>query len=71
MPHQLADIVTPFSAATSLKPLIVNSLAMMNVANVINARKRKITLHDDEDNLDEKIKIRKIEESRNDEEDFY
>ena len=49
----------------------LNSLAMMNVANVINARKRKITLHDDEDNLDEKIKIRKIEESRNDEEDFY
>ena len=49
----------------------LNSLAMMNVANVINARKRKITLHSDEDNLDEKIKIRKIEESRNDEEDFY
>jgi len=49
----------------------LNSLAMMNVANVINARKRKITLLDDEDNLDEKIKIRKIEESRNDEEDFY
>ena len=49
----------------------LNSLAMMNVANVINARKRKIILHDDKDNLDEKIKIRKIEESRNDEEDFY
>ena len=48
----------------------LNSLAMMNVANVINARKRKITLNN-EDNLDEKIKIKKIEESRNDEEDFY
>jgi len=48
----------------------LNSLAMMNVANVINARKKKITLNnDDEDNIDEKIK--KIEESSNDEEDFY
>ncbi len=54
----------------------LNSLAMMNVANVINAKKKKITLNkDDEDNLDEKIK--KIEESlkltsdANDEEDFY
>lgn len=54
----------------------LNSLAMMNVANVINARKRKITLDSrDEDNLDEKIKeieeIKKLKESVNDEEDFY
>ena len=53
----------------------LNSLAMMNVANVINARKRKITLADrDEDNL-EKFKeieeIKKLKESVNDEEDFY
>ena len=53
----------------------LNSLAMMNVANVINARKRKITLDSrDEDNL-EKVKeieeIKKIKESDNDEEDFY
>lgn len=53
----------------------LNSLAMMNVANVINARKRKITLDSrDEDNL-EKVKeieeIKKIKESVNDEEDFY
>ena len=55
----------------------LNSLAMMNVANVINAKKKKITLNkDDEDNVDEKL--RKIEESlkintddTNDEEDFY
>ena len=53
----------------------LNSLAMMNVANVINARKRKITLDSrDEDNL-EKVKeieeIKKLKESVNDEEDFY
>ena len=48
----------------------LNSLAMMNVANVINARKRKITFKD-EDNYEEKLKISKIEESENDEEDFY
>ena len=53
----------------------LNSLAMMNVANVINARKRKITLDNrDEDNL-EKVKeieeIKKLKESVNDEEDFY
>ena len=55
----------------------LNSLAMMNVANVINSKKKKITLNkDDEDNIDEKM--RKIEESlkintddTNDEEDFY
>ena len=29
LPHQLAAMTTPFSAATSLKPLIMNSLAIM------------------------------------------
>ncbi len=44
----------------------LNSLAMMNVANVINARKKKITLKDEsEDNLEEII-----EESKEDE-DYY
>lgn len=46
----------------------LNSLAMMNVANVINARKKKITLFDEdnsEDNLEDNI-----EESSEDE-DFY
>lgn len=50
----------------------LNSLAMMNVANVINAKKKKIILKDDED-IDEKMK--KIEESltinTDNEEDFY
>ena len=51
----------------------LNSLAMMNVANVINARKKKIILKDDED-IDEKMK--KIEESltintSEQDEDFY
>lgn len=49
----------------------LNSLAMMNVANVINARKRKITLKNNEDNLSENKKVLRIEESENDEEDFY
>lgn len=42
----------------------LNSLAMMNVANVINARKKKITLNS-EDNSEEII-----EESKEDE-DYY
>lgn len=51
----------------------LNSLAMMNVANVINAKKKKITLKEDED-IDEKMK--KIEESLTintdvEDEDFY
>ncbi len=55
----------------------LNSLAMMNVANVINAKKKKITLKDiPKGDLDEKIK--KIEESLiidtnqdTEDEDFY
>ncbi len=49
----------------------LNSLAMMNVANVINAKKKKITL---KDKSKEDIKKKKIEESVNsdtEEEDFY
>lgn len=48
----------------------LNSLAMMNVANVINARKKKIILKDDEDIDEKKIEesvIKPIEED----EDFY
>ena len=44
----------------------LNSLAMMNVANVINARKKKITLKDDSEDNSEEI----IEESKEDE-DYY
>ena len=33
LPHQLAAITTPESAATSLKPLIINSLAIMMITN--------------------------------------
>lgn len=55
----------------------LNSLAMMNVANVINAKKKKITLKDEsKEDIDEKIK--KIEESltinaneNTEDEDFY
>ena len=53
----------------------LNSLAMMNVANVINAKKKKITLNDkSKEDIDEKMK--KIEESltinaNEDDEDFY
>lgn len=55
----------------------LNSLAMMNVANVINAKKKRITLREEpaEDDIDEKMK--KIEESltintnNEEDEDFY
>jgi len=51
----------------------LNSLAMMNVANVINAKKKKIILKNDED-IEEKMK--KLEESLTintdvEDEDFY
>ena len=51
----------------------LNSLAMMNVANVINSKKRKITLFDEEDIED---KMKKLEESLIltsdiEDEDFY
>ncbi|MBE7710094.1 MAG: hypothetical protein E7Z93_06585 [Cyanobacteria bacterium SIG32] len=51
----------------------LNSLAMMNVANVINSKKRKITLFDEEDIED---KMKKLEESLTlnsdiEDEDFY
>ena len=51
----------------------LNSLAMMNVANVINSKKRKITLFDEEDIED---KMKKLEESLLintdlEDEDFY
>ena len=53
----------------------LNSLAMMNVANVINAKKKKITLKEEpREDIDEKMK--KIEESLTvsedtEDEDFY
>ena len=55
----------------------LNSLAMMNVANVINAKKKKITLKDEsKEDIHEKMK--KIEESltinaneNTEDEDFY
>ena len=51
----------------------LNSLAMMNVANVINSKKRKITLFEEEDIED---KMKKLEESLTlnsdiEDEDFY
>ena len=51
----------------------LNSLAMMNVSNVINSKKRKITLFDEEDIED---KMKKLEESLMltsdiEDEDFY
>ncbi len=50
----------------------LNSLAMMNVANVINAKKKKITLSE-KSKEDNGKKIKKIEESYDNEEDedFY
>lgn len=52
----------------------LNSLAMMNVANVINAKKRKITLKHDDEDIEEKMN--KLEESLMlnydvEDEDFY
>lgn len=53
----------------------LNSLAMMNVADVINAKKKKITLKNNEDNnkknkkTEESLKINANEDSED--EDFY